>query len=49
MQVHEQQAERQKRNLLQKTMVFACRADQIQTQDLMAKTPNFLQHGWIML
>jgi hypothetical protein len=30
-------------------MVFACRADQIQTQDLMAKTPNFLQHGWIML
>ena len=41
MQVHEQQAERQKRNLLQKTMVFACRADQIQTQDLYAD-PQFL-------
>ena len=32
-QVHEQQAERQRKNLLQKTMVFASRADVLQKQD----------------
>ena len=33
LQVHEQQAERQRKNLLQKTMVFAARADVLQQQD----------------
>ena len=33
LQVHEQQADRQRKNLLQKTMVFAARADVLQKQD----------------
>lgn len=33
LQVHEQQSERQRKNMLQKTMIFAARADALQRED----------------
>lgn len=39
--MHEQQAERQRKNLIQKTQVFARRADEIVLEE-----PLSLQAGW---
>jgi len=40
LQVHEQQSERQRKNVLQKVLTFAARARQLECQDLVFKVYN---------